>query len=207
VKYGLVIFDFDGTLADTFPFFVRSIDVLADRHGFARVPADEAEAMRGQSARQILTRVGLPLWKVPRLARDFTALMGEHLDEIRVFPGIPEMLQTLHASGVTLALVSSNAERNVRRVLGPQAALIHAVECGVSLFGKQSRLKKVLRATRMKATSALYVGDEIRDAEAARGAKMAFGAVAWGYANRAALLAQRPEELFETPSAITALAR
>ncbi|HEY0713844.1 MAG TPA: HAD hydrolase-like protein, partial [Polyangia bacterium] len=189
------------------PFFVRSIDVLADRHGFARISPNEAESMRGQSARQILSRVGLPLWKIPRLARDFTSLMGEHLDEIRVFPGMAETLQLLHAAGVVLAVVTSNAERNVRRVLGAQAALVQTLECGVSLFGKRARLKKVLRTTRVAASSALYVGDEIRDAEAARGANMAFGAVAWGYATAAALRAQNPHEFFETPTAIAGLVR
>lgn len=203
MKYGLVIFDFDGTLADSFPFFVGSINQLADRHGFARVPPEEVESMRGQDARRILARVGLPLWKVPKLARDYTALMAEHLDEIQLFPGVATMLQRLADAGVALAVVSSNADRNVRRLLGPECARrMQVIECGVSLFGKRMRLKKVLRATHFGARDALYIGDEVRDAEAARGADIAFGAVTWGYATAAALLTHDPAELFSRPAQI-----
>jgi phosphoglycolate phosphatase len=203
VKYGLVIFDFDGTLADTFPFFLRSIDELAARHGFARISGHEAEALRGQTARQIMTRVGVPLWKVPRLARDYIALMGQHLEEISLFPGVPAMMQRLRNAGVVLALVTSNAEANVRRILGAEITdHLQLLECGTSVFGKRARLKKVLRATRVLPRAALYIGDEIRDAEAARGAGMAFGAVAWGYATPAALRSLAPDEMFSTPDEI-----
>ena len=203
MKYGLVIFDFDGTLADSFPFFVRTVDQLADRHGFMRVGPEELETMRGQTARQILARVGLPLWKVPKLARDYTALMAAQIDQIQLFPGVAPLLHRLADAGVTLAVVSSNAEGNVRRVLGPEGARrMRVIEGGVSLFGKRMRLQKVLRTTRFAPREALYVGDEVRDAEAARGAGIAFGAVTWGYATAASLLTHNPAELFSGPAQI-----
>lgn len=203
MKYRLVIFDFDGTLADSFPFFVGSVNELATRHGFAPLPPEALESMRGKDARTILTSVGLPLWKVPELASDYVALMAQHLDQIPLFAGVVALLDRLADAGVALALVSSNADRNVRRVLGHACAKrFQIIECGVSLFGKRARLKKVLRAARIAAHDALYVGDEIRDAEAAQGAGIAFGAVTWGYATAASLRAQNPALWFTSPGEI-----
>ena len=103
----------------------------------------------------------------------------------------------LGASGATLAVVSSNAEQNIRRVLGPaNAALINYYECGAAVFGKASKLKTVLRKSGVAPAQAILIGDEIRDADAARQVHMAFGAVAWGYTHYDALLSQSPDECF-----------
>ncbi|WP_149808431.1 HAD hydrolase-like protein, partial [Salmonella enterica] len=80
--YRLLIFDFDGTLADTFPFFLRTMDVLADEFGFRRIGAHEVDGLRGCGARQMLRHVGLPLWKMPRVAARFIQLMSARIDEV-----------------------------------------------------------------------------------------------------------------------------
>ncbi|MEI9900898.1 MAG: HAD hydrolase-like protein [Hyphomicrobium sp.] len=94
-------------------------------------------------------------------------------------------------------MVSSDHEANVRRTLGPaNVARIGHFACGASLFGKASKFKRVMRQAGIGACETLAIGDELRDLEAARKAGIAFGAVAWGYANPDALAAREPEEFF-----------
>jgi len=201
--YRLVIFDFDGTLADSFPWFTGVLDQTADRFGFRRVDAAEREALRASSSREILRRFGVPHWKLPMIAAHMRRLKAEAADRIPLFEGTGEMLRRLSEKGVQLGIVSSDAEENVRRTLGPDhAARIIHYECGASLFGKHSKLQQVLRRSGVPAGQAIYVGDEVRDAEAARAAGVAFGAVSWGYAKPEVLEAQRPAEFFASMEAI-----
>ena len=84
-----------------------------------------------------------------------------------LFDGVPEALRAIAARGVKIAVVSSNAEGNVRRALGPElSALVTTWSCGAGLFGKAKHFRDVLRATKVAPERALSIGDEIRDIEA-----------------------------------------
>lgn len=208
MQYDLVIFDLDGTLADSFPFFVSVHNRLAARHGFRRVEPSDIEALRGHSTRQMMRHVGLSRWKLPWVARSFVRLMHEEGHHVAPFDGVGAVLRELDASGVALAVVSSNSAGNCSRVLGAEAWRRFAhVECGASIFGKRRRIARVLKATGVPAGRALYVGDQLTDAEAARAAGVAFGAVAWGYASFASLLAADPDVAFARVEDLGHLAR
>lgn len=205
MPYDLIIFDLDGTLADSFAFFVSVHNQLADRHGFRRIAPAEIETLRGRPAREIMRHVGLPRWKLPLVARSFARLMREA--DIPLFAGIDPVLQRLQQSGAALALVSSNTAGNCRRILGDAhwQRLVH-VECGASIFGKRRRIARALHATGIDPARTIYIGDQATDAEAARAAGVAFGAVAWGYATRASLELIQPEHLFCRVEDLIALA-
>jgi phosphoglycolate phosphatase len=197
MRYRLALFDFDGTLADSFSWFLSVVNRLADEHRFRRIEEHEVESLRGQGSRQIVAHFGVPAWKLPRVARAFRHHMAREIGQIRLFPGVDELLRALSSRGIRLAIVTSNSVENVRQVLGPgNAALIHHYECGASLFGKRPKLRAVLKKSGIPAAEALAIGDEIRDLEAARAEGIAFGAVSWGYANPEALRAHNPEEMF-----------
>jgi phosphoglycolate phosphatase len=207
MRYKLAIFDFDGTLADSFPFFVSVFNDLAARHGFRQVAAHEAEELRGYAPRELMKRLGMPAWKLPIVAASFTALMRENIERIRLFGGVDAMLRQLAARGVRLAIVSSNAEENVRAVLGADnAALICHFECGASIFGKRARIRRVLRRTGIPSADTIYVGDQVTDLLAAGGEKVAFGAVTWGYGTAASLMLRDPVEVFLHVSDIARIA-
>jgi phosphoglycolate phosphatase len=207
MSYGLVIFDGDGTLVDSFPWFARVLNEVADRFGFRRTDAAEREALRLCGTREILRRLDVPLWRLPAIAAHMRRLKAEvGAAETPPFPGVPEMLQALSRRGVALAVVSSDAEDTIRRLLGPATAgRIGHWACGAALLGKGPKLRAVLRRAGVPAGRALYVGDEVRDAEAAREAGLAFGAVTWGYARPEALLAARPAHVFASAAEIAGL--
>lgn len=197
MTYRLVIFDLDGTLADSFPWFLRTVNSVADRHGFRRLEADQIETLRGKGSREIVAHFGVPRWKLPFIARDMRKLKAEHVDDIPLFPGVEAMLRDLSGSGVIVAVVSSDSEANVRRALGANARLVSFFACGASLFGKAKKFREVLKRSNVSATEAICIGDEVRDAEAASRAGIAFAAVAWGYASREALANVHPVTIFE----------
>jgi len=207
MSYQLAIFDFDGTLADSWPFFLSVFNDIADQHGFRRVDAGQAEQLRHYGPRDIMRHIGMPAWKLPVASRSFIDRMRGHPDRIPLFDGVATALHALDRAGIRLALVSSNAEDNVRRTLGPElATLFRHVECGMSIFGKSARIRKVLRQAQLPAERALYVGDQTMDADAARRAGIGFGAVSWGYAPIESLRHLAPEREFGAPRDLLSLA-
>jgi phosphoglycolate phosphatase len=203
MRYRLALFDFDGTLADSYAWFLGVVNRFADEHGFRRIEEPEIETLRGQSARQVMGALGLPAWKLPRIAHQMRREMATDIGRIALFPGMDQVLRGLADRGVELAVVTSNSQENVRRVLGPEISeLIRCYACGASIFGKRPKLRAVLRASGIPAREAIAIGDEIRDLEAARAEGIAFGAVAWGYTRPEALRAHGPEEMFAEPGEI-----
>jgi phosphoglycolate phosphatase len=204
-KYKLAIFDLDGTLHDSLPWFLRVMNSIADKHRFKRIQANDVEMLRGKSSREIITYLQVPIWRIPVIARDMRRLKSESINTIPLFTGVDLMLQELSQLGVALAVVSSDAENNARKALGANAALISQFACGASLFGKAAKYKVILKRTGIAAANAICIGDEVRDGEAARAAGIDFGAVCWGFAKTEALQAASPVLMFERVSDISRL--
>jgi phosphoglycolate phosphatase len=204
MAYTLVIFDLDGTLADSFSWFRTVINGVAREYGFRQIVDDEVEPLRRAGAREILRRLGVPRWKLPAIARRLRALKREQLDALSLFPGAPSMLHTLRDSGLTLTLVSSDNEDNARRQLGENAAVFSHFACGASIFGKAAKFKAVMCRARVTAAQTIAIGDQVRDIEAARAAGIACGAATWGYSATDALIAMKPDMVFQNMNDIAA---
>ena len=196
--YDLAIFDFDGTLADSAPWFARVLNEVARCYRFREVREEDRELLRGLDIPAICRRLGLPRWKLPFVARHMRKLAARDIDQIALFPGIAPLLVALHEAGVRLAIVSSNALDNVRTVLGADLTpLIEIYACGTSTFGKAARFRGVLKRAHVDPQRTIAIGDEGRDLDAAADVGIASGAVAWGYAARAVLAAREPTLMFE----------
>jgi phosphoglycolate phosphatase len=201
--YRLVVFDFDGTLADSFPWFLTVINQIAERHGFRPIDMARLDELRGFSGRQMMKHVDLPMWKAPAVAKEMRARMAERAEEIPLFAGVDTLLRGLRAKGARAAIVTSNSQENVVRILGGEnASLLHFFECGAAMFGKKTKLSKLLKVSGVPAQEVLCIGDEIRDAEAARALGLDFIGVAWGYTRPDALQAYSKGPLFSTPEEI-----
>lgn len=186
--FRLVLFDFDGTLADTFPLFLRLLDDVSRQFALRPLPAAELEALRGMSTSRILSEVGVSRRRLPAILRHARQRMTEERDSILLFPGVPALLESLADSGSALAVVSSNSEETARTVLGSAlSARVDAFACGVGLFGKARKVRGVLRQLGVAGKQAVFVGDEERDINAARRAGVTSLAVTWGYASEAAI--------------------
>ncbi|WP_257214947.1 HAD hydrolase-like protein [Sphingomonas sp. R-74633] len=199
----LVIFDFDGTLSDSGDWFLSVVDELARKYKFRTVQPDQVDMLRHKSSREVIEFLGISKWKLPLIARHLRRLVGQNAHQIELFPGTPDLLEQIAATGVRIALVTSNAEANARKILGPEhAARIDLFACGSSLFGKAPKFRRVLKKMGMKPHEVLAIGDETRDVDSAREVGMRVGSVLWGYAAEELLIAMQPDVLFRAPQDI-----
>jgi phosphoglycolate phosphatase len=206
VKYKLAIFDFDGTMADTFPFLLSIIDHLADKYHIDRIDPSEIDKLRGLHAREMISHFQVPFWKLPIIGRHVKSLMSRNIEQITLFDGIEAVIKDLNDLGIILVVVSSNSYENIVKVLGMDtAALFSHYECGSSIFGKSGRFKRVLKKFKIDPSEVIAIGDEIRDIEASHKMNISCGAVSWGYTNIDALLQHEPTHIFNSVSDITVL--
>ncbi|MBU1175027.1 MAG: HAD hydrolase-like protein [Alphaproteobacteria bacterium] len=205
-RYDWVILDFDGTLADSAPWFKGVVNTLAERFSFSKVDEDEYERLRGEDSLTILRAVGVPIWKIPRISRYVHRLVAKQADQILLFDGVDALLRNLSERGVTIAMVSSNTKANVKRILGDEnSARFTYFGCGASVFGKATKFRRALRALKADPARTIAIGDEERDISAAREAGIAAGSVSWGYATPSILKAGAPDHFFETIGEIAEL--
>lgn len=203
MKYQLVIFDFDGTLADSYPWFLSVFEDLAKRYRLPQVAIADLDRLRTLEIRQILKEYHIPFWKMIVIGNHLKKMMSTQIDKIDLVMGMQSVIETLGNQGVKLAVVTSNAEENVRRVLGTNMmAHFDCIESGASMYGKKKKFEKILKKTGIPASRTLSIGDEVRDLKSSHAAKIHFGAVSWGYTDRTILQAHAPEEVFDHPGQI-----
>ena len=141
----LAIFDLDGTLADSFPWFLRHVNDVADRFGFRRIAEHEIEPLRRAGSREILKRLDVPLWKPPPIARHMRRLKAAQIGDITLCRRRLSNAPRAHDAGVRLALVGSDDGANARAQLGASAELFTFFECRASIFGKAAKFRRVVK--------------------------------------------------------------
>lgn len=202
-SYRLAIFDFDGTLADSLPWFRASFQETIARFDLAPVSPEEMEGLRSLSAREIMARLKVSMWQLPAIASDMRNRKLAAAGDISLFAGILELLTDLHQHGIKTAIVSSDSEASVRQILGRVASLITRFDCGAAMFGKHRKFRQAARKLGVEPSETICIGDEIRDIEAAKSAGMDSGAVAWGYTLPTALQAAGPTHFFSSVEEIS----
>lgn len=195
----VAIFDFDGTLCDSFALFVETLNELAHVYRFRSVSPDEVAPLRELSTREIMRKLDIAMWKLPWIVRSARRRMRTRLAELPAFPGIRDALQELGRRGVRCGILTSNSEGLVREFIARESLPIHFIHAGSSLFGKPRALRRLLRAQAAVPGESWMIGDEIRDVEAARANGVRSVAVSWGYHSEAALARARPDRLLRSP--------
>ncbi len=194
-----LIFDFDGTIADTFFIAVDVFRKLAT--GRHPTSDKEIEALRSLSAKDAIRRVGARWWHLPYIIYYARKAVQRRQDEVKPINGIEPVLKELHRRGHSLYIVSSNSTKNVHRFLKENnfEAYFDGAYGGIGLFAKAGGLRKIAQRHGLSLEDCHYIGDEARDVEAARRAHMACVAVSWGYNNVAGLKRAHPDIIVNKP--------
>jgi len=196
-----IIFDFDGTIADSFDTILAVTNRLAVEFGYDPASPEEIKNLQNLSSREILKQSRIPMYKLPHLLRRLKREMEQEIDHIQPFPGILEALRELQRQDYTLGILTSNTEENVSFFLERYQALnlFLFVQSSVTLFGKSRCINQLLRSYSLAQQSVIYVGDETRDIEAARRSKIKVLSVGWGFNSVQALTEAQPDYLIREP--------
>lgn len=188
-----IVFDLDGTLVDTAPDLVDTLNVILKRHDVPAVAYDEARNMIGAGVRPLLQRalaskgIELPAADIDRLFGEYLEIYGEHIaDRSRPFPGVERALDDLAAKGHVLAVCTNKLEwLSVKLLDQLKLKSRFAAICGQDTFPMRKPDPEMLRLTIARAGGdtghAVMVGDSMTDVATARAASIPVVAVDFGY--------------------------
>ena len=194
-----IIFDFDGTLADTFALGSQLINEYADQLGYKQI---DFAANKDKSARELIKMSGVRFWQIPGLIRFFRKKSVERAAEVNAFDGIPDLVCRLHDRGFHLGIITTNSAQTISIFLQKYGLtdLFTYIKPEISLFGKKRAIR---RARRHLKSEIIYIGDELRDIEACRAVNVPIISVSWGFnsteileKNNAEMVAGNTEEVF-----------
>ena len=185
-----VLFDLDGTFADTAPDLGYAINRMREARGLPPLPLATTRPVVSLGARGLLNAgfgIGPDDADYRALRDEFLALYEENIcRETRLFPGIAGLLEAIEKRGPRWGIVTNKAERLARLLLdrlqvAPRAACIVGGDTTANIKPHPDPLLAACRAIREEPRACIYVGDDQRDVEAGHAAGMKAVAVKWGY--------------------------
>lgn len=183
----LMIYDFDGTIADVNAVATDIANKVLKQHHLPTLSQSDFDKLRAMSASEIMKQFKIPLYKIPSLTNALRTTLKEHIDEIEPVRGMKTLLRDYAAHpDVELAVLSTNSTENIEHFLDKHQLRAHfvSVQGGVGLFSKYTRIRRISRSKLGAGKQVLSIGDELRDVEAARIAKVPAIAVDWGLSAR-----------------------
>jgi len=197
----LIIFDFDGTLADTLDAIVGITNRLALEFGYKPTSPEELDQVRNLSSREIFKQSGISLFKLPFLLKRVKANLHQEIPSLKPLSGIQEALFQLKCEGHKLGILTSNSEENVTLFLREHGMqdLFSFVYSATTIFGKHRLIEKIMKTNNLNSEEVVYVGDETRDIESSQKVKIRVIAVSWGFNSKSALAEHNPDFLIDRP--------
>jgi phosphoglycolate phosphatase len=208
MDFKVVLFDFDGTLADSLRAALEIGNRLAPEYGYRPVQSSEIETLRRLPYREVAAHIGIAWHKIPRVATRMRNELADHLEEVQPVSGLRDVLQELRARDFRLGILSSNSRANIKRFLDAHGLdEFEFITTSSSVWGKERRLRSLLKSRGLSAAEVIYVGDEVRDIKATKALAMRIVAVAWGYTAREFLAAHEPDHLIDRPEELLQILR
>lgn len=204
-----LIFDFDGTLADSFHVAIEKLTILANQFNFQKIEPWELKKLKDLTSKELIQHLKIPFYKLPYILRQARAHMKKEMPAISTFIDIPEVLTELRNLECTLGILTSNSLDNVTAWLEQHQMhdLFNFIHTESSLFGKRHLLKKAINSYSMKLSDTFYIGDETRDIEAAKKCKIQSIAVTWGFNSEELLIRHNPTYIAKDPKKILAIVK
>lgn len=199
--YQTLVFDFDGTIADTLGETRLIFNKIAPDYGIRQVAAHELDHLRHLSLKELLDHLDIPKRRVPALIARGTGMMRSNITELKLIEGMPEVLVELRRHVRSFGILTSNATANVDLFLRTHGLRdqFDFISSTSKLTGKAKHLKAIRKTFSLRGEDMLYIGDELRDVKASQKAGIPIAAVTWGFNSRESLAAAAPDYLFDKP--------
>jgi len=208
-KIKALIFDFDGTLADTLSFTLKKIIALAKKYKIKQKEDEIIEKICTETPYQLMKEFKISWFKIPFVLWEIHQAQKAlyfHINQIRIFPGFKFLLKKLKNKNIKLLIYSSNIKKNIVKFLEKENLVDYfdKVYVGKNLLGKDRDLINILKKEGLKNDEVFYIGDEVRDVLACQKAGIKIIGVAWGLAGEKGLkkvkvdyLVKRPKEILD----------
>jgi len=202
----IVLFDFDGTIADTLQPAVRLANQYLKKEGYPPISGAQLRDMRNMSPLQLITHLKFPIWKALYLAKTVREDLYKEAEKIKIFPGVKKLIQDLQADGFRLAILTSNIKKTVDRFLAHQELeVFDYIKCEPNILEKAKLISNFLKENNLTKKEVIYIGDEIRDIEATRDVGVKIISVTWGFNDADSLQKLKPDFLVRKPAQILEL--
>jgi phosphoglycolate phosphatase len=197
----VVLFDFDGTIADTYQAIANITNQLSTEFGYKALDSEELLLIKNLSSREIVKRSEISIFKLPFLVRRVRAELSKEIAELHPITGISQALWDLKKRGYILGIVTSNIKENVEIFLAKNQldSLFSYIYSSTAIFGKHRVINQLIKDYQINSSDVIYVGDETRDIRSARKINIGIVAVAWGFNSPEILQEYQPDYLIYQP--------
>lgn len=208
--FDLVVFDLDGTLADTLADITAALNATLAEAGLRGLPPEEVVKHVGDGSAKLIERA-LPPEEAHRDLEELTAAFVAHYERrpslhARLYPGVPAMLDTLAQAGVVTAVLT-NKRGTVARLLlaellpGNPLRDIIGDDDGFPRKPDPEAIRALMARAGTRPARTAVVGDGLPDMRMGRAAAAHTIAAAWGYVPRHLLAAEQPDWIADSPDA------
>ncbi len=204
----IILFDFDGTLADTLQPALKIVNEYLKDEGYDPISPTDLKELRNMNFLQLIAHFKFPIWKIPALVKIVKKDLHKEIDKILIFPGIGKLIRELKRNGFHLAILSSNLRQTIDKFLERhKIAVFDYVQCEPNILEKAKLIKNFLNQHSLITKDVIYIGDEVRDIEACKSVGIQIISVTWGFNDASSLRELKPDFLVKKPAEILTLVK
>ena len=206
MKPCIFIFDFDGTIADTYRHSIEIFNRLAGEFRYDTINLKEMDNLKDKTSPELIRSLKVPLLKIPAIISRAKKEFQKEIHLIKPIDGLSETLPALKKLGVRIGILSSNSLEVVATFLeNHHLNIFNFVHTTSKVWSKDASLKKLIKENGFTLEEILYIGDEVRDIVAAQRLGVKVAAVTWGYNSALTLKKYNPDFLIQKPDDLVGL--
>jgi phosphoglycolate phosphatase len=196
-----IIFDFDGTIADDIRILIRIFQEKLKNTTTKKITLEKVNDLRDYPINYLLKEINLSNEKISDFINEIFTELNSQILEASAFEGIRSSLLSLKEHDKKIAIVTSNQIANVKSFLEKNNLdFFDCIDADEPVFGKDYAIGEFLRREKINLKNAVYIGDEIRDIDAARKVGIQIASVCWGFNTEKSLRGHKPDYLLKNPT-------
>lgn len=202
----VLIFDFDGTIADTHHYLIEVSNHLCEEFQYNKILPHEIDYLKDKTGIEIIKHLRVPILKIPAIIARAKKELYQGISKIRPIPHLQETLIQLKNLPIRIGILSSNSLENIKKFLSEHNLdIFDFIHSTTNVWTKNTSFQKIVKTNNLSLDKILYVGDEARDIVAAKKAGVKIAAVSWGYNSAKALGRLSPDYLINHPKELLSL--
>lgn len=204
IKY--IIFDFDGTIADTIDLAMHIFNKVAKEFNCEPIKEKDRDLIRSKRPQELLKSFGVTRLQLTSIILRLRKEMSYAIPNMKIVAGINNALREINNSEFRLGILTSNSRDNVKAFLenNDLIDIFEFIYSEKNFFGKKKIINRMLNHEQISKRNVIYVGDETRDIEASKKAGIPVIAVTWGLNDREILAMAQPDQIIDSPDNLLA---